>query len=89
MRRQLERREACHLPIPNLPVRDRFTSRAAGPQFVEQIRPPLHHLHPLIPKLDAVIGAADAVILDMSKSGFNGVGVPFPGTHWRWSRMSP
>ena len=79
MRRQLERREPCHLPIPNLPVRDRFTSRGAGPQFVEHIRPPLGHLHPLIPKLGPVIGATDAVVLDMSKSGFDGVRVPFPG----------
>jgi len=79
MWRQLERREPCHLPIPNLPVRDRFTSGAAGLQFVEQIRPPLRHLHPFIPKLGTVIGAADAVVLDMSKRGFNGFGVPFPG----------
>jgi hypothetical protein len=38
----------------------------------------LRHLHPFIPKLGFIIGAADAVVLDMSESGFNGVGVPFP-----------
>ena len=78
MRRQLERHELCHLPIPNLPVCDRFTSRAAGLQFVQQIRPPLA-ISTRSSQNWARSRRGGRRCSRHDQSGFHGVGVPFPG----------
>ena len=49
---------------------------APDPERVEMIRPPPHHLHPLVPMLTTCIGAANSIALEMCQLAFDRVRVP-------------
>ena len=52
-----------------------FNSSCAVSHGVNPVRPSRHHLDSLFPKLDACIGAANRVSLDVRKLRLDGVGV--------------
>jgi hypothetical protein len=50
--------------------------RHGVPKPIQMSRPPIHHLHPLIPMLATGIGASDIIAFDMRQLPLDRIGVP-------------
>ena len=51
-------------------------AKASFSQPIQVIAPPLHHPHPLVPVVPAIVGAADGITIAVGQRAFDGVGMP-------------